>query len=228
MKTADYRYRASAFTLVELLVVIAIIGLLVTLLLPSIKQMLASAYSATCMSNLRQLHVGTANYAQDHEGYVMYMGDPKERNYMHEFLPYVSEVISNKASRVFICPAHLDRTEANSYYSTYGLNTIISGYTGAGGRKHATFGMIRRGTTTPLFGDKQGSRHGTSLYAGDLTHPTRAPHIFRHGGAQANILFCDGHVQPFTFAQADSGRYPLTDYSTWRPIPITWDWDPGW
>lgn len=220
MKRADSKYSASAFTLVELLVVIAIIGLLMTLLLPNIKKMIASAHSATCMNNLRQLHVGTANYAQDHEGYVVFAGNPLQYNYMHEFAPYVGAVISNKASRTFVCPAHLDPTAANAYYSTYGINTIISGSTTAGGRRYSTFGMIRRSAMTPLFGDQKGSRHGTLMYSGSLLSASSAPHIFRHGGARANIVFCDGHVQPFTFAEANSGPYPLTNYDTWRPMPL--------
>jgi prepilin-type N-terminal cleavage/methylation domain-containing protein/prepilin-type processing-associated H-X9-DG protein len=228
MKSYNRSVKKYGFTLIELLVVIAILGLLATLLLPGIKRAVASAHSANCTSNLRQLFVGTVNYAQDHDGYVMYMGNPSERNYMHDFMPYVEVVVSNRASRTFVCPAHLDRTEANAYYSTYGLNTIISAYIAAGGRLHSTFGMIVRASTTPLFGDKQGSRHGTSLYAGDLTHPTRAPHIFRHGGGRMNVVFIDGHVQPFTFTEADSGAYPLTAYDTWRPIPITWNWNPPW
>ncbi len=53
------------FTLIELLVVIAIIGLLVSILLPSLSNAKALARSAVCRSNLRNAGLGMATYQNE-------------------------------------------------------------------------------------------------------------------------------------------------------------------
>jgi prepilin-type processing-associated H-X9-DG protein len=57
--------------LIELLIVVAIIAVLAAMLLPALRQARMKAYSASCMSNLRQIGISTASYAADHNGYMM-------------------------------------------------------------------------------------------------------------------------------------------------------------
>jgi prepilin-type N-terminal cleavage/methylation domain-containing protein/prepilin-type processing-associated H-X9-DG protein len=54
-----------AFTLIELLVVIAIIAILISLLLPSIRQAREAGRTVVCRSNLRQIMLGFNQYATD-------------------------------------------------------------------------------------------------------------------------------------------------------------------
>ena len=58
-------FRHAAFSLIELLVVVSIIAVLAALLLPAIKLVREAAYGSSCLSNLRQLHMGVSLYAQD-------------------------------------------------------------------------------------------------------------------------------------------------------------------
>lgn len=62
--------RPKGFTLIELLVVIAIIALLVSLLLPALKQARNSARVVKSMSNLRQINIASATYREENKGYM--------------------------------------------------------------------------------------------------------------------------------------------------------------
>lgn len=58
-----------AFTLIELLVSLAIIGLLLGVLAPSLSRARALAKGGVCASNLRQIFLANAMYAQEHRGH---------------------------------------------------------------------------------------------------------------------------------------------------------------
>ena len=56
------------FTLVELLVVIAVVGVLVALLLPAVQSARASARSAACKNQMRQIGLAICQYCDLHDG----------------------------------------------------------------------------------------------------------------------------------------------------------------
>ena len=59
----------SGFTLIELLVVIAIITILAALLMTTLAKAKATAQTAACKNNLRQLGIALQLYVDDHEKY---------------------------------------------------------------------------------------------------------------------------------------------------------------
>lgn len=66
-----FSLRRSAFTLVELLVVVAVIGLLVSVLLPSLAAARQSARTTVCSTNLRQIAIGWTIYADQNNGAIV-------------------------------------------------------------------------------------------------------------------------------------------------------------
>lgn len=64
------------FTLIELLVVVAIIALLISILLPSLRNAKKQAQAAVCGSNLRQIMIALRGYQDEHKGWLPTNWDP--------------------------------------------------------------------------------------------------------------------------------------------------------
>jgi len=120
--------RRNAFTLIELLVVIAIIAILAAILMPVFAKAREKARQASCTSNMKQIALAFAIYAQDYDGayVVRYMDDHNpnggwsRRNWNVIILPYT------KNSQIFRCPS--SRITSISYAMSCDKNWNWKGY----------------------------------------------------------------------------------------------------
>ena len=158
------------FTLLELLVVITIIGVLAGLIFPVLKTARASARTAACLGNLRQVALAIQFYVNDHDGR---MPSLQNRSNTNEPLPALDTELLTYVSgqrAVFACPAddrQLFQTTGTSYFWNFTVNgqDITRLFSLAGGSD---------ATHIPLVSDKEGF------------HPNLKDRV--------NVLYADGHV----------------------------------
>jgi prepilin-type N-terminal cleavage/methylation domain-containing protein/prepilin-type processing-associated H-X9-DG protein len=90
--------RRNGFTLIELLVVIAIIAILASILFPVFARAREKARQTSCLSNLKQLALGSAMYSQDYDGAYINSWVPGS-SWLEMIQPYV------KSWQVMKCPS---------------------------------------------------------------------------------------------------------------------------
>ncbi|MCM8537286.1 MAG: type II secretion system GspH family protein [Lentisphaeraceae bacterium] len=110
-----------SFTLIELLVVVAIIGILASLLLPSLRNSRDMAYRAVCASNLKQVGVGSSLFSKDDNGNLPTWFRTGNSNFASYWMFYngryrgiglLYEAEYLKTEEIFYCPAHSQQENA--------------------------------------------------------------------------------------------------------------------
>lgn len=105
-----------AFTLIELLVVIAIIALLLSILLPALREVKRQAQTVVCKSNIRQIGLAAYFYAEANDTYIPRGG--QLRTWFKSFLPYLDQKQSKTDYRdvkIYRCPGFPDKAQTVCY-----------------------------------------------------------------------------------------------------------------
>lgn len=116
--------RCGGFTLIELLVVIAIIAILAAILFPIFASAKATAVTANCQSNIKQMGIAMQLYAESNGGGLpnYSLGNGSARRMWWEFInPYL------RADKIYRCPALPDSKIKTNAYDAKG-NARIYGY----------------------------------------------------------------------------------------------------
>lgn len=225
------------FTLLELLIVIAIIGILITLLMPSLSKAREAAKVAVCMSNQKQLATVLIMGINDYDGHFMPALDENQINWVKRVegimkgteppSDYTFRQNNSAPDRIWYCPSYeVDSSLLGvSGWVHYGYNNSSEvGGAGSGRRDddgNKTFGAsgglvasIEKPVDTMMLGD---SVH----WAGDrgIWEMSFVTYSFRHHfGKSMNFLFVDGHIENLKASVLTTDRTNLDKLKngTWR------------
>lgn len=184
------------FTLLELLVVVAIIGILASLLLPSLSNARLKVKQAVCLSNGKQIATATITYMSGSDNKAPHdniTSDNKKwfNHLIPDFLPEGN--INNGPSPVQKCPVGLELTQG--WMSNIAMNSFITGKDQDGWTisRRPTYGVSMSDTALLMDSYLQWRSQSPGNFTEfTLNEEPGGGKIARHF-KKVNVTFLDGH-----------------------------------
>ena len=156
------------FTLVEMMVVVAILGIIVSMLLPSLSRAREAARDASCKSNLKQWGVGISMYGDDNRFYLPASFN-NDRQYwyaqLHSYMNYDQSDVSDIYESGMIintCPS-VNHEKKNSGTLDYASNNAILKHTNFGSEEFRLKStMVTRPSDSLTLADANGIFNGST------------------------------------------------------------------
>ena len=190
-----------SFTLVELLVVIAIIGLLMSMLLPSLIKARELSYKTVCKSNMRQMGFYLQNYIDtevtpEMHGNSLFQkksGQLYSWNYWRRYVSIYNKIDMAETFESLKCP----KSDSTMSYANNG----VLNYNRVNPLPY--LGAIRSTSETVLLGEPLDEAY--NLFLGTL-RPLNRTDDHRHPGKSSNALFIDQHVSTVSWESLSSDQ----------------------
>jgi len=205
-----------AFSLIELLVVISIVAVLTAMLLPALGRAKQAAKRSQCSSNLRQMGLAVALYLDEYGRYFPYFNDlgpdrlwyfGLETAYNANGAPGTRQIDLTKAKLfpyfrtvhgIEVCPSYdytskLWRQKFDEITAGYGLNFYLFTKRIAEITQPSRILCLADAAQINTFQLPASATNPMIEEWYYIDAPSKFVH-FRHNG-QANVLFCDGHVE---------------------------------
>lgn len=213
--------RVKDFTLIELLIVVAVIGILVTLLLPSLNKAREAAKLTVCVSNMNQLSYAYLAYSAENDS-KMVSSTSDASNGMPAWIVHSSWNFDNnvlesplwpylKSKDIFRCPNENRQniyTNGN-YKRTYSINSYLNGN---------SFGIEQSKIVSSVY--KVDSAENTFVFIGEEDPRGCNVNSFsvgstsswvdwpasNHGTKRIPVSFIDGHSSIYNFKNSSTSQ----------------------
>lgn len=202
-------FARNAFTLIELLTAIAIVGVLMGILTPVVTKFRASANSARCVSNLREIGAAMSLYANDNGDRLPAPGPPDadaRDSWMAQIHRYTGAPfpaagtgrLVNSVSSIFLCPSwpFEDSTANEQRLPGYSMWAELGGSDPDWNQRRPLSEILQPSRVLLAIEHEESAFAGRSqawLDGGAYLSNPNERGALRHG-IHANYLFADGHV----------------------------------